>query len=164
MTRRRNTMILADLRLSISSLASASPVSVPSASQSSQSPSVQSSPTVSSLESATEIAADVSRLLRKDKGFATRLQDWQHIQRVLSNGRGLDRGTRRNKPGLGMVGENNAACIALCAADGLQQRQGGKKLLSGQIRLTRVGTFTPSKRTTRTRTMARATPATGGPT
>jgi hypothetical protein len=33
-----------------------------------------------------------------------------------------------------MVGENNAACIALCAADGLQQRQGGKKLLSGQIR------------------------------
>jgi hypothetical protein len=111
-----------------------------------------------------EIAADVSRLLRKDKRFATRLQDWQHIQRVLSNGRGLDRGTRRNKPGLGMVGENNAACIALCAADGLQQRQGGKKLLSGQIRLTRVGTFTPSKRTTRTRTMARATPATGGPT
>ena len=81
-----------------------------------------------------EIAADVSRRLREDKGFATRLQDWQHIQRVLSNGRGLDRGTRRNKPGLGMVGENNAACIALCAADGLQQRQGGKKLLSGQIR------------------------------
>ena len=81
-----------------------------------------------------EIAADVSRLLRKDKGFATRLQDWQNIQRVLSNGRGLDREARRNKPGLGMVGENNAACIALCAADGLQQRQGGKKLLSGQIR------------------------------
>ena len=81
-----------------------------------------------------EIAANVSRLLRKDKGFATRLQDWQYIQRVLSNGRGLDRETRRNKPGLGMVGENNAACIALCAADGLQQRQGGKKLLSGQIR------------------------------
>jgi hypothetical protein len=27
---------------------------------------------------------------------------------------------------LGWVGENNAPCIALCAADGLQQRQGGK--------------------------------------
>jgi hypothetical protein len=36
-----------------------------------------------------EIAADVSRLLRKDKGFATRLQDWQHIQRVLSMGAAL---------------------------------------------------------------------------
>ena len=29
-----------------------------------------------------------------------------------------------------MVGENNAACIVLCAADGLQQRQGGKNYYS----------------------------------
>ena len=40
-------------------------------------PSGHSSPSISSQESATEIATDVSRLLRKDKGFATRFQEWQ---------------------------------------------------------------------------------------